>query len=92
MIAGFVAWERRIDHPMLPLGFFRSRRFSVAVVAVGLGLFALFGGLFIMTQFLQFFLGYSPLGAGMRILPIAGILAVGALASPRCRRRRSGRS
>jgi hypothetical protein len=50
---------------------------------VGLGLFALFGGLFIMTQFLQFFLGYSPLAAGLRILPIAGILAVGALASTR---------
>ena len=83
VIVGFVVWERRIDHPMLPLGFFRSRRFSIAVVSVGLGLFALFGGLFIMTQFLQFFLGYSPLDAGMRILPIAGILAVGALASTR---------
>ena len=83
VIAGFVAWERGIDHPMLPLEFFRSRRFSVAVVAVGLGLFALFGGLFVMTQFLQFFLGYTPLGAGLRILPIAGVLAVGALASPR---------
>jgi hypothetical protein len=36
-----------------------------------------------MTQFLQFFLGYTPLGAGLRILPIAGVLAVGALVSPR---------
>ena len=83
ILAGFVAWERAIDHPMLPLGFFGSRRFSVAIVSVGLGLFALFGGLFIMTQFLQFFLGYTPLGAGLRILPIAGILACGALVSPR---------
>jgi EmrB/QacA subfamily drug resistance transporter len=82
VVAGFVVWERAIDHPMLPLVFFRSRRFSVAIVSVGLGLFALFGGLFIMTQFLQFFLGYTPLGAGLRILPIAGILACGALVSP----------
>jgi len=81
VIAGFIAWERAIDHPMLPLEFFASRRFSVAVVSVGLGLFALFGGLFIMTQFLQFFLGYSPLGAGLRILPIAGVIALGALVS-----------
>ncbi len=83
VMAGLVWWERAIDHPMLPLEFFRSRRFSVAIVSVGLGLFALFGGLFLMTQFLQFFLGYTPLGAGLRILPIAGILALGALVSPR---------
>ncbi|MGD0742357.1 MAG: MFS transporter [Acidimicrobiales bacterium] len=83
VIVGFAVWERKIDHPMLPIRFFRSRRFSVAVASVGLGLFALFGGLFILTQFLQFFLGYSPLAAGVRILPIAGILAVGALASTR---------
>jgi EmrB/QacA subfamily drug resistance transporter len=83
VIAGFVVWERSIDHPMLPLEFFRSRRFSVAIVSVGLGLFALFGGLFLMTQFLQFFLGYTPLGAGLRILPIAGVIALGALVSPR---------
>ncbi|MGD0218863.1 MAG: MFS transporter [Acidimicrobiales bacterium] len=83
VLAGFVFWERAIDHPMLPLEFFSSRRFSVAIVSVGLGLFALFGGLFLVTQFLQFFLGYSPLGAGLRILPIAAILALGALISPR---------
>jgi len=50
---------------------------------VGLGVFALFGGLFVLTQFLQFFLGYTPLGAGMRILPIAAMLVAGALVSPR---------
>jgi EmrB/QacA subfamily drug resistance transporter len=83
VLAGFVFWERAIDHPMLPLEFFTSRRFSVAIVSVGFGLFALFGGLFLMTQFLQFFLGYSPLDAGVRILPIAAILAIGALISSR---------
>jgi predicted MFS family arabinose efflux permease len=81
LIAGFVAWERRSAHPMLPLRYFRSRRFSVAMLAVGLGVFALSGGLFILTQFLQFFLGYSPLGAGLRLLPIAGLVAAGALVS-----------
>jgi EmrB/QacA subfamily drug resistance transporter len=81
VIAGFVTWESHSDHPMLPLWFFRSRRFSVALIAVALGVFALLGGLFIQTQFLQFGLGYSPLGAGLRILPIAGVLAAGALNS-----------
>ena len=79
VIAGFVVWEHRCDHPMLPLALFRSRRFSIAVVAVALGVFALLGGLFIETQFLQFALGFSPLKAGLSILPIAGVLAVGAL-------------
>ena len=83
MIAGFVVWERSVDHPMLPLAFFRSRRFSVAIVSVALGIFALLGGLFVLTQFLQFDLGYTPLGAGLRMFPIAGVLAVAALASPR---------
>ena len=83
LFGGFVAWERRVGHPMLPLGYFRSRRYSVAIAAVGLGLFALSGGLFLQTQFLQFFLGYSPLGAGLRILPIAGLVAAGALVSAR---------
>jgi EmrB/QacA subfamily drug resistance transporter len=81
VIGGFVAWEHHIDHPMLPLIFFRSRRFSIAVIAVALGVFALLGGLFVQTQFLQFGLGYSPLEAGLCILPIAGVLAAGALTS-----------
>ncbi len=82
VIAGFVWWEHHIDHPMLPLGLFRSRRFSIAIIAVALGVFALLGGLFVQTQFLQFGLGYSPLKAGLCILPIAGLLAAGALTSP----------
>ncbi len=81
VIGGFVVWEHHIDHPMLPLVFFKSRRFSLAVVAVALGVFALLGGLFVQTQFLQFGLGYSPLKAGLCILPIAGLLAAGALSS-----------
>jgi hypothetical protein len=65
---------------MLPPALFGSRRFSVAVVSVGLGVFALLGSLFLLTQFLQFSLGYSPLGAGLRILPTAaaGLLLIAA--------------
>jgi EmrB/QacA subfamily drug resistance transporter len=80
---GFIVWERGCDHPMLPLSLFRSRRFSIAVVAVALGVFALLGGLFMETQFLQFALGFSPLEAGLCILPIAGVLAFGALIATR---------
>jgi EmrB/QacA subfamily drug resistance transporter len=72
----FVGWEARSDHPMLKLAFFRDRRFSMAAAAECLGLFGLFGGLFLQTQFLQFELGYSPLQAGLRLLPIAGAVVV----------------
>jgi EmrB/QacA subfamily drug resistance transporter len=75
-LAAFVWWEARCDHPMLKLAFFHDRRFSIAAAAECLGLFGLFGGLFVQTQFLQFKLGYSPLKAGLCILPVAAALVV----------------
>jgi EmrB/QacA subfamily drug resistance transporter len=74
IITTFVVWERRIDHPMLPLKFFRRRRYSVAIASLALLLFALLGMFFLMTQFLQFCLGYSPLQTGLAIAPLAAVL------------------
>jgi EmrB/QacA subfamily drug resistance transporter len=76
VLAGFTAWERASSHPMLNTGFFRNRRFSGAVSSVGMVMFGLFGALFVLTQFLQFSLGYSALQAGIRVLPAAGAIAV----------------
>jgi EmrB/QacA subfamily drug resistance transporter len=70
-IALFIVWERRIDHPMLPLRFFSNRRYSAAIAALALVLFALLGLFFLMTQYLQFVLGFSALEAGVRIAPVA---------------------
>ena len=75
-LALFIVWEARSSHPMLKLRFFRSRRFSTAVAALFLGLLPLFGALFVLTQVLQFDLSYSPLAAGVRVLPVAGMIAV----------------
>lgn len=72
----FAAWERASSHPMLDMRFFRNRRFSAAVSSVGLVTFGLFGALFVLTQFLQFSLGYSALQAGLRVLPAAGAIAL----------------
>ena len=72
----FVAWEARSDHPMLNLRFFKARRFSAATSSLSLGVFALFGALFVQTQFLQFDLHLSAIEAGVRILPIAAVVAV----------------
>ena len=74
VLGTFVAWEARSRHPMLKLGLFSDRRFSVAAAGESLGTFGLLGALFVQTQFLQFDLGYSPLQAGLRILPIAAVL------------------
>ena len=75
-LAAFGWWELRSSHPMLELSFFTSRRFSVAIGAMGLVIFALVGALFLLTQYLQFSLGYSPLQTGVRIAPIATVVLV----------------
>jgi EmrB/QacA subfamily drug resistance transporter len=81
VIAGFVVWERASSHPMLNLQFLRLRSFSAAVGSNGLAMFGLAGALFVLTQFLQFNLGYSALQAGVRMLVIAAAIAVTAPAS-----------
>lgn len=74
--AAFVVWERRTLHPMLDVTFFRNARFTAASLGVMLGYFAMFGALFLMSQLLQFVLGYSALDAGIRLLPFALSMAV----------------
>lgn len=76
VLAAFVIWERSSTHPMLEISFFSHRRFSAAVATMGFVVFALTGGLFVLTQYLQFSLGYSALAAGLRIAPIAGVLLI----------------
>jgi len=77
-IGCFVAWERHIDHPMLPMQFFQNRRYSAAIASLALLLFALLGLFFLFTQYLQFSLAFSPLKTGLAIAPIAGVLLVAA--------------
>ncbi len=85
LIAAFIIWESRVAAPLLPLGLFRDRSFSLANV-IGLTFsFGVFGSIFILIQFLQVVQGYSPLGAGvatmpwtmapMVVAPLAGLIA-----------------
>jgi EmrB/QacA subfamily drug resistance transporter len=76
ILGAFVAWEGASSHPMLRLEFFARRRFTVAILSTGLVNFGLYGALFLVTQFLQFDLGYTPLQAGLRILPAAGAVVI----------------
>lgn len=68
-LAVFLAWERRTAAPMLPTHFFANRSFSLANLAALLQSFGMFGAIFLLVQFVQFALGYSPLEAGLAILP-----------------------
>jgi EmrB/QacA subfamily drug resistance transporter len=72
----FIVWERWTRFPMLDVNFFRNPRFSAASGAIMLTFFAMFGSLFLLTQFLQSILGYTPLEAGIRLLPMAGVMIV----------------
>jgi EmrB/QacA subfamily drug resistance transporter len=78
LLGAFVAWERRIAEPMLDLGFFRNARFSVGTAAVSAAFFALLGGIFALTQYLQFAHGYSAIEAGAIMTPMALGLMIGA--------------
>jgi EmrB/QacA subfamily drug resistance transporter len=69
LIAAFVAYELRARAPMLPMRFFRDRAFSAANGASLFMYFGMFGSIFLLTQFFQTAQGYSPLEAGIRVLP-----------------------
>jgi EmrB/QacA subfamily drug resistance transporter len=69
LLAAFVAWELRAEQPMLPMRFFRNRSFSAANAASLAMSFGMFGSIFLLTQFFQTAQGYSPLEAGLRVLP-----------------------
>jgi EmrB/QacA subfamily drug resistance transporter len=73
VMAAFVRWELRTEHPMLPPRFFASRAFTATNVVSLLMFFGMFGAIFLLAQFLQVALGYSPLEAGLRTLPWTGM-------------------
>lgn len=81
--ATFVWIERRAEHPMLNLDYFKNPRFSGGATAISIAFFALFGIIFLLTQYLQFVLGYSALEAGVRTAPIAIGMVIGSATSPR---------
>jgi predicted MFS family arabinose efflux permease len=83
VLLAFFAWERHTSQPMLPLDLFRNPRFSAASAALSLTFFALFGFIFLITQYLQLVRGLSPLGAGLRLAPPAVGLMIGAPLAPR---------
>jgi EmrB/QacA subfamily drug resistance transporter len=71
VIAGFIWFESRLRHPSLDVTLFRNPAFSAAVSAVGLVFFAMMGTFFFSVFYLQLVRGYTPLEAGLMLLPFA---------------------
>jgi MFS family permease len=69
LIAAFLAWERRATDPMLPLRLFASRGFAAANATGFLMAGAIFSAAFLISQYFQFALDYSPIATGLRLLP-----------------------
>ena len=75
-LIAFGWWETHYAHPMLDLRFFQNPRFSAASATITMTFFALYGSTFLLTQYFQFVLRYSPFKAGMMTAPVAvGIMA-----------------
>jgi len=75
----FVSVERRQARPMLDVSLFRNLRFTAASGSITIGFFTLTGFTFLVTQYFQFVKDYTPLGTGVRLLPVATSIAVAAL-------------
>ncbi|MFF0435156.1 MFS transporter [Streptomyces sp. NPDC004327] len=76
VLAAFAAWELHTPYPMLDMHFFRNQKFVGAVAGMVLVMFGMGGSLFLLTQHLQFVLGYEPLEAGLRMAPLALTIVV----------------
>jgi EmrB/QacA subfamily drug resistance transporter len=83
VLTAFVGVERRSARPMLDVGLFRNLRFTAASGSITIGFFTLAGFTFLVTQYFQFVKGYTPLGTGVRLLPVAFSIAIAAVVGTR---------
>jgi EmrB/QacA subfamily drug resistance transporter len=74
LLAAFVAWELRREAPLLDPRLFRLRGFGAGTASITAQFFAFFGFIFVILQYVQFVLGYSPLEAGLALAPMAIVM------------------
>jgi EmrB/QacA subfamily drug resistance transporter len=83
LLAAFVLWELRRREPMLDPRLFGLRGFSAGSASVFVQFFAAFGMIFVLLQYLQLILGYTPLQAGAALAPVALVMVAVAPRVPR---------
>ena len=91
VLVGFFFWERRLSRkpggqPLLDVALFRLPSYTWGVILSAIAIFAMFGVLFTMPQYFQGVLGTSPMGSGLRLLPLISGLVVGAVPADRIAR------
>ncbi|AWS41873.1 MFS transporter [Streptosporangium sp. 'caverna'] len=91
VLAAFVWYERRIDHPAFDVTYFRDPRFATAIGMVGIMFFAMMGAMFFLVFYLQIVLGFSPLQAGALLIPFAAAQLIFAPLSQQVARRFGGK-
>jgi EmrB/QacA subfamily drug resistance transporter len=83
VLALFVAWELHTPEPMLDMHYFKRPAFSTGTGGMILVFVAMYGVMFLITQYFQLVLGYSALSAALRLMPIAAIMMIVAPLTPR---------
>lgn len=83
LLATFVWWETRAKAPLMPLRIFRTRAVSAANATMALCASTTFGMWFFMTVYAQNVLGYTPLQAGLALVPSSVSVIAGSKLSPR---------
>ena len=75
-LVGFVLWEQHNPEPMLDMKFFKNPRFSMSAIGITSMFLAMFSTFFVLSQYLQYVRGYSPLKAGVATLPFAVVMVI----------------
>lgn len=78
LLAAFAWWELRARFPMLDLRVFRDPSMALGSLTILVAFFGMFGMFFLVTQFLQFSQGHSPLAAALRLLPVGFVVVIAA--------------
>ncbi|MFS0793691.1 MFS transporter [Microbacterium sp. 1P10AE] len=78
LLTGFVLWQRRASHPLLPLVILVDRNRSAAYLSILIAGASMFGIFLFVTYFLQATLKFSPIQTGLAFLPMVAMLVVAA--------------
>jgi len=68
--ASFVFWQKRTEHPLLPLDFFKNPRFTIGLIAIAMAFFVMFSFMFMQMLHFQLVRGHSPFSAALRFFPL----------------------
>jgi EmrB/QacA subfamily drug resistance transporter len=83
VLVAFVLWENHVEEPMLDMAFFKNRAFSTGSAGMILVFMAMYGVMFLISQYFQLVLNYTPLSSALRLLPMAPIMIIVAPQTPR---------